>query len=51
MDKFYKVFVSSTYEDLKAARTKVIFKLLEMDCYPIAMEAFLPAHPANYNTA
>ncbi len=40
MDKFYKVFVSSTYEDLKAARTKVIFKLLEMDCYPIAMEAF-----------
>jgi len=42
MDKRYQVFVSSTYEDLKAERQKVIQLLLEFDCIPVGME-FFPA--------
>ena len=42
MDKRYQVFVSSTYEDLKAERQRVIQALLEFDCIPVGME-FFPA--------
>lgn len=36
----YQVFVSSTYEDLKAERSEVIQALLELDCFPAVMELF-----------
>jgi hypothetical protein len=42
MDKRYQVFVSSTYEDLREERQKVIQALLEFDCIPAGME-FFPA--------
>ena len=40
MDKKYQVFVSSTYEDLRAERQEVIHALLELDCIPSGMELF-----------
>ncbi|MEY8484981.1 DUF4062 domain-containing protein [Lachnospiraceae bacterium 48-21] len=40
MEKIYKVFVSSTYNDLKDARWKVNQALLESDCIPAGMELF-----------
>lgn len=40
MEKKYTVFVSSTYEDLKAERQKVIESLLSLNCFPIGMEYF-----------
>lgn len=36
----YQVFVSSTYEDLKEERNKVLQALLRIDCIPIGMEYF-----------
>ena len=42
MDKRYQVFLSSTYEDLREERQKVIQALLEFDCIPTGME-FFPA--------
>lgn len=39
-DKRYQVFVSSTYEDLKEERNKVIQALLSSNCIPISMENF-----------
>ncbi len=38
--KFYKVFVSSTYEDLKAERNQVFDSLLKVNCFPVGMEHF-----------
>lgn len=40
MEKIYKVFVSSTYTDLKEARREVTQALLESDCMPAGMELF-----------
>lgn len=40
MDKRYQVFVSSTYEDLRAERQEVMQALLELDCIPAGMELF-----------
>lgn len=40
MKKRYQVFVSSTYDDLREERSKVMQKLLEMDCIPAGMELF-----------
>jgi hypothetical protein len=42
MEKRYQVFVSSTYEDLRAERQEVIKALLALDCIPAGME-FFPA--------
>ncbi|MBU0623002.1 MAG: DUF4062 domain-containing protein [Gammaproteobacteria bacterium] len=44
MDKRYQVFVSSTYEDLKAERQEVMHALLELDCIPSGMELFPAAN-------
>lgn len=40
--RHYQVFVSSTYQDLKEERDEVIRALLELRCFPCAME-FFPA--------
>jgi hypothetical protein len=40
MEKRFQVFVSSTYDDLKIERSKVIQTLMEMDCIPSGMELF-----------
>lgn len=40
MEKRYQVFISSTYEDLKEERAKVIQALWELDCIPYGMEVF-----------
>lgn len=47
MDKRYQVFVSSTFLDLKLERSKVMESLLELDCFPAAMELF----PSSDSTA
>lgn len=44
MDKIYQVFVSSTYNDLKEERQKVIEALLTKGCIPIGMENFPAAN-------
>lgn len=44
--KFYKVFVSSTYENLKAERNQVFDSLLKANCFPVGMEHF-PGSDAN----
>ena len=38
--KFYRVFVSSTYEDLKEERNHVFDALLKSNCFPVGMEHF-----------
>ena len=40
MEKSYRVFVSSTFEDLKDERMAVMQALLESDCIPAGMEWF-----------
>ncbi len=40
MKKRYQVFVSSTYDDLREERAKVMQSLLEMNCIPAGMELF-----------
>lgn len=40
MEKRYQVFVSSTYEDLKDERQRVMQTLMQMDCIPSGMELF-----------
>jgi len=44
MEKRYQVFVSSTYEDLRAERQEVMQALLELDCIPAGMELFPAAN-------
>jgi Domain of unknown function (DUF4062) len=39
-DKIYKVFVSSTYEDLRDERSEVQKALLKLNCLPVGMELF-----------
>lgn len=39
-EKFYKVFVSSTYEDLQPERNEVFDSLLKCGCFPVGMEHF-----------
>src|SRR5712691_2977452 len=39
-DIIYKVFVSSTYEDLREERAEVQKALLKMKCLPVGMELF-----------
>ncbi|OFA08807.1 DUF4062 domain-containing protein [Duganella phyllosphaerae] len=43
MQKRYQVFVSSTYDDLREERKAVMQGLLELDCFPAAMELFSAA--------
>lgn len=43
-EKRYQVFISSTYEDLKEERSKVIQALLGRDCIPTSMENFNAAN-------
>ncbi len=43
MDKKYQVFISSTYEDLKEVRAKVIHTILSMNQFPAGMELFSAA--------
>jgi hypothetical protein len=40
INKLYRVFVSSTFEDLKEEREEVIRALLGLDCFPAGMELF-----------
>lgn len=40
LEKIYKVFVSSTYEDLREERAAVQKGLLQLGCLPVGMELF-----------
>jgi hypothetical protein len=40
VNKIYKVFVSSTYEDLRDERVEVQKALLKLNCLPVGMELF-----------
>ncbi len=44
METRYQVFVSSTYEDLKAERQEVMHALLKLECIPAGMELFPAAN-------
>ena len=48
MMKKYQVFVSSTYEDLKAERQIVIEALLGKNCIPVGMEYFPAANDEQF---
>lgn len=43
MNKKYQFFISSTYEDLKEERQKVIQSILSMNQFPVGMEMFSAA--------
>ena len=45
----YKVFVSSTYEDLREERSAVQKALLQLDCLPVGMELFPAADEETWN--
>jgi len=47
--KRYQVFVSSTFEDLKAERQEVMQALLELDCIPSGMELFPAANESQWS--
>ncbi|WP_434515517.1 DUF4062 domain-containing protein [Dechloromonas sp. ARDL1] len=49
MSKKYQVFISSTYEDLKAERDQVIKATLEMGHIPVGMEMFSAADEEQWN--
>ena len=49
MSKRYQVFVSSTYDDLKEERSKVIQALLNINCIPCGMEYFPAADEDAWN--
>lgn len=40
MERRYQVFVSSTFQDLEAARREISSALLKSDCFPAGMELF-----------
>lgn len=40
MEKIYRIFVSSTYEDLREERAEVQKALLKLKCLPVGMELF-----------
>ena len=40
MNKKYQIFISSTYEDLKEERSKVVATILKSNHFPIGMEMF-----------
>jgi hypothetical protein len=40
MDKFYTVFVSSTFTDLREERRRIIGTLIGLNCIPVGMEYF-----------
>lgn len=48
MSTKYQIFVSSTYEDLKAERDRVIQGILEMGHIPVGMEMFSAADEAQW---
>jgi hypothetical protein len=47
--KIYKVFVSSTYDDLREERAVVQKALLQLDCFPVGMELFPAADEETWN--
>lgn len=48
MEKKYQIFISSTYEDLKDERQKVMDTILEMGHFPIGMEMFSAANEGQW---
>jgi hypothetical protein len=48
-DRRYQVFVSSTYEDLKIERSKVMQALLKSKCIPAGMELFPAAGESQWS--
>lgn len=49
MDKRYQVFVSSTFDDLRVERLRVVQALLESDCIPVCMEFFPAANDSAWD--
>lgn len=49
MDKRYQVFVSSTFNDLKVERQKVMAALMKMNCIPAGMEHFPASDEEQFN--
>ena len=48
MEKIYRVFVSSTYEDLREERSEVQKALLKLKCLPVGMELFPSTDDENW---
>lgn len=49
MDTKYQIFVSSTYEDLKEERLRVMERIINMGHIPVGMELFNAANQAQWN--
>ena len=49
MQSKYQIFISSTYEDLKEERERVIKAILEMGHIPVGMEMFSAADESQWN--
>ncbi len=49
MEKYYTVFISSTYEDLKEERAAVTRLLLKIHCFPIEMELFSSSNNSQWS--
>lgn len=49
MDKMYRVFISSTFNDLQDERKEVIQALLGIDCVPTGMEIFQATDDDQWN--
>ena len=49
MKKMYRVFVSSTYEDLQDERLKILNALLSISCIPSGMELFSAASEEQFS--
>jgi len=49
MEKRYQVFISSTFEDLRAERQEVSEALLRAECFPVGMELFPAADEETFD--
>lgn len=47
-DKIYKVFVSSTYKDLKVERQKIRDAIVDMHCLPVTMESWAASNEEQF---
>lgn len=49
MSKRYQIFISSTFDDLKAERNAVSQSILSLDHFPAGMELFVAADEEHFS--
>ncbi len=50
MDRKYQVFISSTFNDLKAERMEAILSILDSENIPVCMELFKSGNTSQWDT-